>query len=103
MEKFEARLQGNFDDVLIKLHDTIEIDKIGESEYRSDDVRCMVRVYERFSILSGWHITLTIMLTETKDELFLSLICGGGGISLSGHQRKVLAQVTQVLEEYKAQ
>ena len=48
------------------------------SDYAAGEVRCAVRVYERYSSLGGNRVSLSVTLVGRGEELFLSAITSGG-------------------------
>ncbi len=83
MAKYETRLTGNFDTVLARLDSGILEGSMSASyEDGSDctlgEVRCAVRVYERFSYVGGNRVSLNLTLVGRGEELFLSAITSGG-------------------------
>lgn len=83
MAKYERSFQGDFDRVLNGLHSGILSGSATASyEDGSDcsagDVRCAVRVYERYSMSGGNRLSLTVTLIGRGSSLFLSAIAAGG-------------------------
>jgi len=102
MAKHEARFRGRLDEFLNQLHSKLRAEKVNESEYRSGQVRVMVQVYEKYSFWNRGWISLTILLTESEGELFISAISSGGNGVAEGAQRKLLEQVVTIIEAYLA-
>ena len=83
MAKLERSLQGDFDDVLSRLHDGILSGSVSASyedgsDYAAGDVRCAVRVYERYSWSGGNRVSMSLTLVGEGQNLFLSAITSGG-------------------------
>ena len=83
MAKFECTITGDFDAVLQRLHDGVLNGSASASyedgsDYRAGDVRCAVRVYERYSWTGGNRVSLSMTLVGRGRELFLSAITAGG-------------------------
>jgi len=83
MAKYERRLIGSFDALLQTLDREILKGSIsaslqGESDYSAGDVRCAVRVYERYSMAGGNRLSANITIVGKEDKLFLSVITSGG-------------------------
>lgn len=83
MAKYERRFQGDFDGVLQRLHEGILSGSASASyedgsDYAAGDVRCAVRVYERYSLAGGNRLSATVTLVGQRGELFLSVITAGG-------------------------
>lgn len=83
MARYEHRFTGDFDSVLEHLHDGILEGSTSASyedgsDYAAGDVRCAVRVYERFSYTGNNRVSLNLTLVGQGKELFLSAITSGG-------------------------
>jgi hypothetical protein len=81
--KIERKLRGNFDEVLNAIENRIMGDSISASseaasDYQLGDVRCAVRVYERYSWIGSSRVSLNITLIGVAQDLFLSAISSGG-------------------------
>lgn len=84
MAKYECKIHGDFDTILDQLWDGIMRESTsasyeGGSEYSIDDVRCAVRVYERYSMMGSNRLSLNLTLVGKGEDLFLSAITSGGG------------------------
>jgi len=83
MAKIERRLKGNFDNLLDNLHKEILGGSISAtfqagSDFTAGDVRCSVRMYERYSMMSGSRLGANVTLFGHGDDLSLSIITAGG-------------------------
>ena len=83
MAKFEKSFQGDFDHALSLLHQAVMDGSTTASledgsDYAAGEVRCAVRVYERYSSLGGNRVSLSVTLVGRGEELFLSAITSGG-------------------------
>lgn len=83
MAKFERTITGDFDDVLDRLHRGVLDGSFSASyedgsDYAAGDVRCAVRVYERYSWSGGNRVSLQLTLVGEGGRLFLSAITSGG-------------------------
>lgn len=83
MAKYEAKLYGKFDAVLRDieqsiLHGSMTANLEDGSDYRANDTRFAVRVFERYSMIGSNRVSLTVTLVGCGDELFLSAITAGG-------------------------
>ena len=83
MAKIERKLQGNFDDVLNGVENkimggSISATREASSDYQLGEVRCAVRVYERYSWIGSSRVSLNITLIGVAQDLFLSAISSGG-------------------------
>jgi len=83
MAKYECNLQGDFDDLLTSLDSEILDGSVSASfedgsDYLNNDIRCAVRVYERYSIMGDNRVSLNITLIGNGNHLFLTAITSGG-------------------------
>ena len=83
MAKFERTLTGDFDAVLDRLHPGVLDGSMSASyedgsDYAAGDVRCAVRVYERYSWSGGNRVSMSLTLVGRGRDLFLSAITSGG-------------------------
>ena len=83
MAKYERRLRGNYDSLLETLDREILGRSIsasfqGGSDIVIGNVRCAVRVYERYSVIGSNRLAANITLLGEGDDLFLSVISSGG-------------------------
>ena len=102
MEKYEAHLPGDFEELLGKINEEFIKLSSNKSEYHSGDFRCAVCVYEKYS---WWHrsfISLTVLMVQNEKELFVSAMYSGGDLTGPGNaHNKLLSRVVKVIEEYK--
>ena len=83
MAKFERTITGDFDAVLSRLHNgvlgaSMSASYEDGSDYSAGDVRCAVRVYERYSWSGGNRVSMSLTLVGKGRDLFLSAITSGG-------------------------
>ena len=83
MAKIEAELRGNFDIILMDLHNTVmRGSKSASLEESSDiivgDTRCAVRAYERYSYLGNGRVSMNVTLLQTDGRVFVSVTSTGG-------------------------
>ena len=83
MAKFECTITGDFDAVLDRLHEGVLDGSASASyedgsDYAAGDMRCAVRVYERYSWSGGNRVSMSLTLVGRGRELFLSAITSGG-------------------------
>jgi hypothetical protein len=111
MAKYESRFRGNFGDFLSYLENGILKGSVSASfeegsDYERNDVRCAVRVYERYSVVGSSRLSLSIVLMGVDDELFVSAISAGGSqavffkINRIG-EKSFLQFAVDIIEEYK--
>lgn len=83
MAKFEKKLAADFDELIDWLERWISGGSLSASiedasDYRQGLVRLAVRVYERFSMIGGNRVSLSLTLLGEGNDLFLSAITSGG-------------------------
>ena len=83
MTKLERALTGDFDDVLIRLQTgvlegSMSVSYEDGTDFDLGDVRCAVRVYERYSFTGGNRVSLNVTLVGKGRDLYLSAITSGG-------------------------
>ena len=110
MSKFECTITGDFDAVLQRLHNGILSGSASAtyedgSDYAAGDVRCAVRVYERYSFAGGNRVSLNLTLAGRGEELFLSAITSGGSQAVffkvnTWGEEMFLESVRDILESF---
>ena len=83
MAKYENNFKGNFADLLDLLENGILRGSASASfedgsDYTIGNMRCAVRVYERYSMIGSNRVSLSITLIGNGDDLFISIITSGG-------------------------
>lgn len=83
MAKYEKHLFGNFDEFLQKISDSVLNGSMSASyedgsDWTSGEVRCAVRVFERYSMAGGNRVSMNVTLVGKGEELFLTAITSGG-------------------------
>ncbi len=83
MAKYEKRLVGSFRDMLETIHGGVLEGSASASfeagsDYVENGVQCAVRVYERYSVMGGNRVSMSVTLVGHGEELFLSAITSGG-------------------------
>ena len=83
MAKYERNFQGDFNDLLNIIDSKILNGSASASfedgsDYSYNEIRCAVRVYERYSMMGGNRVSLNITLIGNGNHLFLSAITSGG-------------------------
>ena len=81
--KFEKHLTGNFDEFLQRISDSVLNGSMSASyedgsDWTSGEVRCAVRVFERYSYMGGNRVSMNVTLVGNGRDLFLSAITSGG-------------------------
>lgn len=84
MAKLECTVTGDFDDVLRRIIDGIDNSSFTSSledgsDYTFGNVRCSIRVFERYSYMGQNRVSLNITLLQVGNEpIQLSAITSGG-------------------------
>ena len=83
MAKYECHLTGDFDHVLDYLDTGIlqgsdSASYEDGSDYAAGEIRCAVRVYERYSAFGSNRVSLNLTLVGNGKDLFLTAITSGG-------------------------
>lgn len=84
MAKYEATLHTGFDSLLHTIHEEIIRGSMSASYEDGSDLllangrRCALRVYERYSIIGGNRVSLSLMLVEQENGVYVSAIASGG-------------------------
>ena len=83
MAKYECKVNGNFDELIEIIDNRILKGSMSASfedgsEYVGNNVRCVVRVYERYSMLGKNRVSLNVTLVEDGDTIFVSGVTSGG-------------------------
>ena len=83
MAKLEKTITGNFDEILHRIEDGIINGSISasfeeSSDFRIGDIRCSVRVFERYSFIGGNRVSLNVTLFGSGDTIHISAIASGG-------------------------
>ena len=110
MAKYERDLQGDFNDFLNILDSKILNGSASASfedgsDYSYNDIRCAVRVYERYSMMGGNRVSLNITLIGNGNHLFLTAITSGGSQAIffklnTMGEESFLDCVKRVVENY---
>ena len=84
MAKIERVINRDFDQLLSTIEDGIINGSVSASledasDFRSQDARCSVRVFERYSYTGGNRVSLNVTLFQNGEEpVHLSAITAGG-------------------------
>ena len=89
MAKFECMIPGkyDFDEVLLYFHNHLSNSSFSASfedgsDYRKENLRVAVRVYERYTLIGENRLSMTVTLASSGEDIFASAItaAGGGGL-----------------------
>ena len=83
MAKLEKVIHGDFDQLITKIENGILNGSISasleeRSDFSIDDIRCSIRVFERYSATGSNLVSLIVTLFGKDDEIHLSVIASGG-------------------------
>ena len=83
MAKLEKTITGNFIEILHRIEDGIISGSVSasleeSSDFNIGDIRCSVRVFERYSYMGGNRVSLNVTLFGNGDTIHLSAITSGG-------------------------
>ena len=83
MAKIESELYGDFDEILNTLHNAVMAGSSSasvedSSSFCTGNVRCVVRTYERYSVMGNGRVSMNVTLLEADGRIFLSAITSGG-------------------------
>ena len=111
MAKYERRLKGSFDGLLNALDSGILRGSMSAtledgSDYGTQNVRCAIRVYERYSMTGGNRLSMNITLMGEGDDLFVSVITAGGSQAMlfkfnTLGEESFLECAVQIIENYR--
>ena len=111
MAKLEKHLTGDFDAFLNYLFDGIlggsaSASYEDGSDWQAGDLRCAVRVFERYSWVGSNRVSLNLTLVGQGDALFLSAITSGGSQAVfwklnTVGEESFLEKVENLVEDYQ--
>ena len=83
MAKLEKTITGNFNEILHRIESGIINGSVSasleeSSDFRIGDVRCSVRVFERYSVMGSNRVSLNVTLFGSGDTIYISAIASGG-------------------------
>lgn len=111
MAKYEKHLTGNFDEFLQRISDSVLNGSMSASyedgsDWTSGEVRCAVRVFERYSAMGGNRVSMNVTLVGKGEELFLTAITSGGSQAVffklnTLGEESFLEKLVPIVENYK--
>lgn len=111
MAKYECSLNGNFDAFIARIENGILRGSMSASfedgsDFQIGEVRCAVRVYERYSMMGGNRVSLNVTLMGNGNNLALSAITSGGSQAMffkinTWGEEAFLDCLSQIVEDYK--
>ena len=111
MAKYETSFAGDFDEVLGEIEKGITRGSISASledgsDFCQGNIRCAVRVFERYSMIGSNRVSLNVVLIGDGDTLYVSAITSGGSqavffkINTFGEQA-FLDRVVAIIKKYE--
>lgn len=88
MAKMECRLKGDFNMIVADfdreiLGGSVSASLEDSSLFVTDDCKCAVRVYERYSYIGNNRVSLSLTFFEIgEDDIYMSAITSGGSQAL---------------------
>ena len=87
MAQFETHLTGSFDQLLDYIDQSVLGGSVsasceGGSDMHCGDARCATRVYERYSLLGGNRLSLSVTVFGRDGDMYLSAVTAGGSQAL---------------------
>jgi len=111
MAKYESTLNGNFDEVIAAidtgiLRGSFSASREDGSDIHCGDVRCAVRVYERYSMLGSNRVSLNVTLVGGDGEMYLSAITSGGSQAVlfkfnTFGEHAFLQKIVEIVDAYQ--
>jgi len=111
MAKYERNLRGDFNALLQTLDREILGRSISASfqdgsDFTMGNVRCAVRVYERYSAVGGNRLAANITLLGEGEDLSLSVIASGGSQAMffkinTWGESAFTDKIAQIVEEWE--
>ena len=109
MAKLETSLRGSLDQWAEKIeagiqNGSVSASVVDRSEFRSADSRCLVLVFERFSMLRGRWVSMNVTLFQDSTGLIhcSAITSGSGAIDALGFGERggkaFLEQLRKILE-----
>ena len=83
MAKKDYRINADFDEVLWRIHNAMMQKGVSAScedmsDFECGDMRCAVRVYERYSMFGSNQVTLNVTAFGRDGDVCVSVISSGG-------------------------
>lgn len=112
MAKLEAELRGDFDTVLKEINNAVVVHSStasleDKSYFKTENSRCAVHVYERYSFTGQNRVSMSVTLLESDGRLFASAITSGGSQAMvfkinTFGEKSFLDLVKDVFNKYRA-
>lgn len=110
MAKYEADLKGNFGLIINEVDSKIKSGFSSSCEEQSDYVigntRIVIRAYERYSMVGGNRVSLTVTFAECEGKIHVTAIATGGSQAMlfkvnKFGEKSFLDSITDILNKYK--
>ena len=111
MAKYEGVLKGDFDEIAAMIESGILRGSASASledgsDFSTDGVRCMVRVFERYSMIGKNRVSMNVTMVGNGEEIFLSAITSGGSQAIlfkinTFGEEAFLQKLVEIAERYR--
>ncbi len=111
MAKSEYRVHGRFDELVREVEGGIGAGSISAtcedaSDFRLEDVRCAVRVFERYSWIGGNRVSLSVTFFGHDGDVRVSAIASGGSRAVFSKvntfgEEAFLEKLDEIMGRYK--
>ena len=111
MAKREYRLNAGFDETLGKIHDAVMQKSVSASfedgsDFSCGDVRCAVRVYERYSFFGSNRVSMNVTVFGRDGDVSVSAVTSGGSQAMflkvnTAGEAAFLETLTGVLDRFE--
>lgn len=83
MAKLEETLYGDFEEILKQIEDGVMHASMSAtledaSDFRTENARCSVRVFERYSAMGANRVSMNVTLFQSDEAIQLSAITSSG-------------------------
>ena len=112
MAKLEAELKGNFEIILQEINNAVVANSStaaleDKSYFETENSRCAVHVYERYSFTGQNRVSMSVTLLESDGRIFASAITSGGSQAMifkinTVGEKSFLDLVKSVFSKYRA-
>ena len=111
MAQYQQQYYGSFDKLLAYvdqavMNGSISATREGGSDMEYGGVRCAVRVYERYSMLGGNRLSLSVTLFGTDKSIQMTAITAGGSQAIRHKinrwgENNFMNKFIQQMEQYR--
>jgi hypothetical protein len=111
MAKYKCKIQGNMDQLLSVIENGILEGSLSASledscDYIINDVRCSIRVFERYSMLGKNRVSLNLTLLGYGENIYLTAITAGGSSAVffklnTFGEESFLEKIKEIVQRYE--